>query len=271
MPELPEVETCRRGLEPHVTGRYISDMLVREARLRWPVPDDLAAQLVGCRIHRVRRRAKYLIFELSRGALLVHLGMTGSLRILPATAEVRPHDHFDVILNDGNCLRFHDPRRFGACLWTAEPVERHPLLQHLGPEPLEAGFGPGHLHDCAQRRRLAVKSLIMDARVVVGVGNIYASESLFAAGIHPVRPCHEITRDRYDVLTLEIKRVLARSIEQGGTTLRDFLREDGSPGYFSQSLNVYARDGEPCPACGALVQRLVIGQRSSFFCPNCQY
>lgn len=274
MPELPEVETALRGIRPHLEGQRIARLLVRNPRLRQPIPPDLAERLAGQPIVALARRAKYLLIELGAGTLILHLGMSGSLRVLPAETPPLTHDHVDLILADGRCLRFHDPRRFGLFLWTPDPPElaraRHPLLCHLGPEPLEAGFDGDRLHRLAQGRRVAVKSLIMDGATVVGVGNIYASESLFLAGIHPARPCNRIGLERYRRLADSIRRVLAAAIRQGGTTLRDFVNEDGNPGYFAQSLHVYGRTGQPCTACDTPVRERRIGQRSSFYCPTCQ-
>jgi len=270
VPELPEVETTLRGVRPYLEGRRIERLAVRDARLRYPVPADLGAALAGQRIHGLRRRGKYLLLDLDRGNLLIHLGMSGSLRMLPASTQPGPHDHIDLILADGPCLRLRDPRRFGAFLWLASPAEAHPLLAHLGPEPLGDGFDGDYLHRVSRGRRSAVKPFIMDAGIVVGVGNIYANEALFLAGIHPNRAAGRIGLDRYRTLAGRIRAVLAAAIEQGGTSLRDFVQEDGSPGYFAQSLQVYGRGGEPCPTCAAPIRQRRIGQRSSFYCPRCQ-
>ncbi len=269
MPELPEVETSRRGIEPHLLGRTLSGVVVRQPRLRWPVPAGLAQELPGARVLAVGRRAKYLLLRLDRGTLIIHLGMSGSLRVLPATTPPGRHDHWDLLFG-AHCLRLRDPRRFGALLWTREAPERHPLLRHLGPEPLSDAFHGDWLYQVARRRRGAVKPFVMDGRVVVGVGNIYANEALFAAGIHPQRPCHRISAARYRALAGQIKQILDHAIRQGGTTLRDFQREDGRPGYFAQELAVYGRAGAPGPRCGHGIRRRRIGQRSSFFCPRCQ-
>jgi formamidopyrimidine-DNA glycosylase len=271
MPELPEVETTRRGIEPHVRDRAVQALVVRQPRLRWPVPAELAGVLPGQRVRAVERRAKYLLLRLDSGTLILHLGMSGSLRVLPVDQPAQKHDHLDLVLEGGLCLRLHDPRRFGALLWQPGPLEEHPLLRDLGPEPLSENFSGSLLHQLAGGRRVAVKNLIMDSRVVVGVGNIYASEALFLAGIHPGRSCARISARRYEHLAQTIKQVLAAAIEQGGTTLRDFSSADGRPGYFSLSLNVYGRAGEPCTGCGRPVRVRRIGQRSSFFCPHCQH
>jgi len=270
MPELPEVETTRRGIEPHLLQRSVASLTVRDRRLRWPVPDGLETVLPGQTVHAVERRAKYLLLRLDAGTLILHLGMSGSLRVLPAATPALKHDHVDLVLNDGQCLRLRDPRRFGALLWCTGEAATHHLLEHLGPEPLGADFDGAWLWTAAQGRMTAVKNLIMDSRVVVGVGNIYASESLFLAGIHPQRPCNRISARRYERLAQTIRQVLNDAIAQGGTTLRDFSREDGSPGYFALALRVYGKTGEPCPVCGSPIRQKRIGQRSSFYCGRCQ-
>jgi len=269
MPELPEVETTRRGIAAHVTGRRVQALEVREARLRWPVAPELAAALVGQRIRGVRRRAKYLLFDTGAGTLIVHLGMSGSLRVLATGTPPGPHDHLDLVLSGGRCLRLRDPRRFGSVLWSTDP-SRHRLLADLGPEPLEPGFDGAYLYRRAHGRRQAVKSFVMDARVVVGVGNIYASEALFAAGIHPARAAGRIGIERFGHLAGAITRVLRAAIRSGGTTLRDFVASDGRPGYFRIRLHAYGREGEPCTRCAAPIRRIVIGQRASYFCARCQ-
>jgi formamidopyrimidine-DNA glycosylase len=271
MPELPEVETTRRGIAPHLVQRRISALQVRERRLRWPVPEGLERSLPGQRILAVERRAKYLLLRLEQGTLILHLGMSGSLRVLPSATPAEKHDHLDLLLEDGHCLRLRDPRRFGAVLWCAGEPREHPLLRELGPEPLGPGLNGEHLHRSARGRRVAVKNLIMDSRVVVGVGNIYASEALFQARIHPQRPCNRIALARYQRLAEAIRQILRHAIARGGTTLRDFRRADGSPGYFALSLNVYGKAGEPCPACANPIRQRRIGQRSSFFCARCQH
>ena len=269
MPELPEVETTRRGIAPLVEGRRVSRVVVRQPRLRWPVPEELPARLARRTLQRVERRAKYLLLRFGHGTLILHLGMSGSLRVVPPRTPPEKHDHFDLVLGN-RCLRLRDPRRFGAVLWTGEDPARHPLLANLGPEPLETAFDGAHLHRHSRGRATAVKNFIMDGRIVVGVGNIYASEALFEAGIHPARPCGRISLERYQRLADTIRRTLADAIEQGGTTLRDFRQADGRPGYFVQELKVYGREGAPCPRCGAPVRQRVIGQRSSFYCGRCQ-
>jgi len=270
MPELPEVETALRGIAPHLTGRRILGLLARERRLRWPVPPTVDQAVAGQCIIALRRRAKYLLLELEQGTLLLHLGMSGSLRVVPSTTPPGPHDHIDLVLTDGQCLRLRDPRRFGSLHWVPPPVEAHPLLCRLGPEPLSDAFDGAYLHQRAGGRRGAVKGFIMDSHIVVGVGNIYASESLFMAGIHPQRAAGRIGPRRYLRLAHSIKQVLTAAIAEGGTSLRDFVQEDGNPGYFAQQLRVYGREGGPCPACGQPVRQRRIGQRSSFYCPRCQ-
>lgn len=274
MPELPEVETTLRGIRPHLQDARIDQLIVRDPRLRIPIPAETPAQLAGQKVMRLERRAKYLLIELERGTLLIHLGMSGSLRLVPAVSIPKRHDHLDVVLTDQRCLRYHDPRRFGLFLWTPHPLptvlQVHPLLINLGPEPLGNAFDGDYLYRLSLARRVSVKSFIMDSVVVVGVGNIYANESLFLAGIHPARPCNRISRTRYSRLAEVIRSVLSQAITQGGTTLRDFVNEDGKPGYFAQSLQVYGRDGQACKTCGEPIRQKRIGQRSSFYCSRCQ-
>ncbi|MBK5930181.1 bifunctional DNA-formamidopyrimidine glycosylase/DNA-(apurinic or apyrimidinic site) lyase [Halochromatium salexigens] len=270
MPELPEVETSLRGIEPHLRGHLIDRLEVREPRLRWPIPPDTGERVAGQHILALRRRGKYLLLDLEQGVLMLHLGMSGSLRVLPASTPPGPHDHVDLCLDEGPCLRFRDPRRFGMLQWTAAPAEAHPLLRDLGPEPLEPAFSGAYLHRRARGRRAAIKTFIMDSQVVVGVGNIYANEALHLARIHPSRAAGRISRARLEVLAGAIREVLAAAIAQGGTSLRDFVQEDGKPGYFAQSLRVYGRAEQPCPNCGARIRQRRIGQRSSFYCAACQ-
>ena len=269
MPELPEVETTRRGLAPHLIGRTVVGLDIRQPRLRWPIPQALRRNLPGQRIDAIERRAKYLLVHTKAGSALLHLGMSGSLRVLPASTPIGAHDHVDWRLDSGRILRFTDPRRFGSQLW--QPVGKvHPLLAKLGPEPLDDDFDGDYLWQRSRGRRAAVKVFLMDQAVVVGVGNIYASEALFAAGIHPKRAAGSISRARYGRLADEVKRVLQYSIARGGTTLRDFISPDSEPGYFEQELFVYAREGEPCKVCGTPIRSIVLGQRSTYFCPKCQ-
>ncbi len=270
MPELPEVETTRRGIQPWAEGQRVVEVVVREPRLRWPVPPTLAESLVGQRIERVERRAKYLLFRTRAGTLLAHLGMSGSLRVLrgEVPAPLR-HDHIDLVLASGDRLRYNDPRRLGSFLWLA-PGEVHPLLSHLGPEPLSPAFDGELLYRRSRGRRAAVKAFLMDGRVVVGVGNIYANEALFLAGIRPDRAAGRVSLARYERLAAHVKQVLTSAITQGGTTLRDFVGGDGKPGYFAQQLFVYGRGGAPCKRCGTLLRERLIGQRASVYCVACQ-
>jgi len=274
MPELPEVETTRRGIAPLITGKVIADLVLRNRSLRWPVPPDVN-RAIGQVIARCRRRAKYLLLDLGSAdpavhGLMIHLGMSGSLRICSAADAPLKHDHFDLVLDSGHCLRFNDPRRFGALLWWQAPAEDHALLRGLGPEPLSSSFTGRLLWQRSRGRRGAVKNFIMDGRNVVGVGNIYASEALFMAGIHPARPAGRISAARYEGLAGAIRDVLERAIRSGGTTLRDYVDSAGRPGYFAQELLVYEREDLPCFQCGAPIRRRVIGQRSSYYCPHCQ-
>jgi formamidopyrimidine-DNA glycosylase len=273
MPELPEVETTRRGIAPHVEGREITEVIVRHTGLRVPVPMDLVDRLVGARIGIVSRRAKYLLFSLEgtqAATLLWHLGMSGSLRIVRLGELPRKHDHVDLVLDDGALLRYHDPRRFGFVDWLRGSREEDPRLSRLGPEPLSPAFDGRRLFDLSRQRRLAVKPFLMDSAVVVGVGNIYAAEALFLAGIDPRRAAGRISLERYDRLAGAVREVLAAAIQQGGTTLRDFVGGTGEPGYFRQRLNVYGRDGQPCRRCGAELRLVTLGQRASVYCLRCQ-
>jgi len=269
MPELPEVETTRRGLAPHLLGRAIHGVILRRADLRWPIPADIEQRLPGQRIQDVRRRAKYLLLDTDAGSAVLHLGMSGSLRVLPGDTPVRTHDHVDISLDNGQLLRFNDPRRFGSLLW--QPAgQTHPLLQGLGPEPLDEAFDGDYLFALSRGRKAAIKTFLMDQAVVVGVGNIYAAESLFMAGISPLRPAGEVSRERYRRLAVAVKQILGHAITRGGTTLRDFISPDGAPGYFEQELAVYGREGEPCRRCGRMLRHATIGQRASVWCGSCQ-
>ena len=270
MPELPEVETTRRGLAPYVSGQRITAVRIRDARLRWPVSPRVATQPCGQLIHGVTRRAKYLLINLDRGTIIIHLGMSGSLRLASGNEPPRTHDHIEIELDNGLVLRLHDPRRFGSVHFTAADPLQHRLLSSLGVEPLTDAFTATVLKQHAGTRRVAVKNFIMDARIVVGVGNIYASESLFLAGIHPTRPAGRISLNRYEGLVAAIRDVLSKAIEQGGTTLRDFVNGVGEPGYFAQSLCVYGRAQQPCTICGSPISSRVIAQRNTFFCARCQ-
>ncbi|MEO5713395.1 MAG: bifunctional DNA-formamidopyrimidine glycosylase/DNA-(apurinic or apyrimidinic site) lyase [Luteolibacter sp.] len=271
MPELPEVETTRRGIEPHVTGVRIEEVIVRRYDLRQPVSAGIG-KLEGQVILAVARRSKYLLLAIDDGTtLLIHLGMSGSLRVIDPAGVWKKHDHVGISLENGKQLRFHDPRRFGLVLHLteADPME-HALLKSLGPEPLEDGLTAGYLHGICQKRSAAIKLVIMDSKVVVGVGNIYASEALFRAGIRPQTPANKLTNPRLAKLVAAIRAVLSDSIQEGGTTLRDFLNSDGEPGYFKQRLFVYERKGEPCRVCETPIQQAVLGQRSTYWCPQCQ-
>jgi formamidopyrimidine-DNA glycosylase len=269
MPELPEVETSRRGIAPWLEGMRVKDVVVRERRLRWPVPAEVDRLLPGEIIHSIRRRAKYLLFDTDAGILLLHLGMSGSVRIIDHSEPAAKHDHVDIVIEDGKALRFRDPRRFGSMLWTSD-AGNHPLLRDLGPEPLGDEFDGNYLWQAARGRRISIKQFIMNASVVVGVGNIYASESLFLAGIHPLRHANRVAMPRMQLLASSIRSVLQQAIKAGGTTLRDFYGGDGEPGYFRQQLEVYAREGEPCRRCKTPIAAVVLGQRSTFYCKRCQ-
>jgi formamidopyrimidine-DNA glycosylase len=272
MPELPEVETTRRGIAPYLTGKPVMGIVVREHKLRWPVPDDLEYQLYGRTLLDVERRAKYLLLKFEHGTLMIHLGMSGTLRVLSEQLEPEKHDHVDIQFGTGSeqrTLRYNDPRKFGAILWLDdESSSEH--LTHLGPEPLSDEFTGHHLLKCAKNKRVAVKQFIMDNKVVVGVGNIYANEALFMAGIRPSLSVEKLGRVRFNRLVECIKNVLAKAIEQGGTTLKDFVGGDGKPGYFQQHLNVYGRAGEACFECGSCLQEIRMQGRSSVYCPKCQ-
>lgn len=269
MPELPEVETTLRGVAPYLIGKTVREVIVRDRRLRWPVPTELH-DLEGERIMRGIRRGKYLLFESTKGTLILHLGMSGSLRVAAPNTPWRKHDHVAFTTNQDWQIRLHDPRRFGAALWVQGDAMLHPLLAELGPEPLSDDFTVKHLAAQCENRSAPIKSVIMDSHVVVGVGNIYACEALFMAGIAPQQRAGKVSRARLTRLVEAIKTVLAASIELGGTTLRDFLNEKGEPGYFKQTLRVYDREGEACRDCATLVKRFVMGNRSTFFCPRCQ-
>lgn len=270
VPELPEVETTRRGIEPHVVGRRIKRLLVHDRRLRWPVDLALVAMVTGSEIRRAGRRAKYLLLETDAGTLILHLGMSGSLRVLPVTTPRIAHDHVDIELDSGQTLRFNDPRRFGSLLFTTDEPALHPLLRSLAPEPLENAFDAGYLWKITRRRSVAIKQLIMNARLVVGVGNIYASEALFRARIRPRRQARSLSRAECAKLVRAIKVTLTMAVKQGGTTLRDYVGADGNPGYFRQKLYVYERAGKPCRVCRHPVKQFTQGARSTYWCSTCQ-
>ncbi|MCL4790995.1 MAG: bifunctional DNA-formamidopyrimidine glycosylase/DNA-(apurinic or apyrimidinic site) lyase [Gammaproteobacteria bacterium] len=270
MPELPEVETTRRGIAPWLEGQRIARLITRVPALRWPIPAVLPERLAGAEVLAVQRRAKYLLLCTDRGTALLHLGMSGSLRVLHDPPPPGRHDHFDLVTTAGAVIRFNDPRRFGALLWTETDPATHPLLAALGPEPLGTAFDAAWLRAHCAGRRIAIKPHIMNARIVVGVGNIYASEALFRAGIHPARAAGRLAETRLAGLVAAIREVLAEAIRAGGTTLRDFRQGDGTPGYFTQDLRVYDRAGRPCMVCATPVRQQVLGQRSSYYCPRCQ-
>lgn len=270
MPELPEVETTLRAIRPVVEGRRVEQMIVRRRDLRWPVSAELPDALAGTVINRAWRRAKYLLLEADTGTLVVHLGMSGSIRILSRDEPVRAHDHIDLVLGGGKALRYTDPRRFGAWLWVLEPVMKHPLLSDLGPEPWDPELSAASLQALAYGRRVPIKSFIMDNQIIVGVGNIYATEALFRAGIHPGRQAGRVASARWSRLLQEIRAVLESAIASGGSTLRDFSSGDGRPGYFAQKLQAYGREGLPCVVCGEALRALRIGGRASAYCPHCQ-
>ena len=269
MPELPEVETTRRGLAPHLEGRRITTVTLRRPDLRWPIPRAITALLPQQKILAVRRRAKYLLVDTEPGSALLHLGMSGMLRVLPAATPIGAHDHVDIALDSGRVLRFTDPRRFGCLLW--QPVgETHSLLRALGPEPLSDDFDGDFLFALSRKRKAPVKTFLMDQSIVVGVGNIYVAEALFRAGIAPTKTAGSISRERYGRLALAVKEILAHAILRGGTTLRDFLNADGAPGYFEQELFVYGREGEPCKICGRRLRGDRLGNRATAWCSHCQ-
>jgi formamidopyrimidine-DNA glycosylase len=270
MPELPEVETTRRGIEPLVLNKVVERVLIHNACLRWPVPGELLEVLPGQQVRMVGRRAKYLLFSFDHGTLIVHLGMTGHLRVAPCVAERRKHDHVEIQFTDGSALRYNDSRRFGAMLWTAANPLQHARLAELGPEPFSPEFNAAYLQHLSRGRKVAVKPFLMDARVVVGVGNIYASEALFRAGIAPGRTAGKTTKAAYARLVQSVRVVLEEAIAAGGTTIRDFSNSQGHPGYFKQELRVYGRAGEACIACGTLIKQIRLGQRSTYYCVKCQ-
>lgn len=274
MPELPEVETSRRGIEPHILGKTIKDVVIREHRLRWPIPKSLPDKIRKLRLTQVDRRGKYLLLhfgeDAASGTVIIHLGMSGSLRICPMSIPAEKHDHIDFVFSNNKILRLKDPRKFGCVLWTNKPVDQHKLLSKLGPEPLDDAFSSDYFYKKSRKRTCSIKAFIMNSHTVVGVGNIYASESLFIAGINPKRKAGSLSRARAEKLVAAIKQILLDAIEQGGTTLRDFTREDGQPGYFSQKLFVYGKSGEPCARCGKPIKQITQQQRSTFYCTSCQ-
>lgn len=270
MPELPEVETTKRGIESHVVGKKIAQVIIRESRFRWPISRGFKQKVDGHIIRSIARRAKYILFELDHGYFMIHLGMSGSLRIVESKTILKKHDHVDFQLPTGKCLRFNDPRRFGSVLWLGKHPMKHALLNKLGPEPFAKEFSAEYLFLRARKRKVAIKNFIMDNHIVVGAGNIYANEALFISGIRPTRPAGKATKTECERLVAAIIAVLKASIEMGGTTLKDFVGGDGKPGYFQQTLRVYDREQQPCKKCGTLIKALRIGQRSTYYCPNCQ-
>ena len=270
MPELPEVETTRRGIEPLLVGRRVRALVVRNRRLRWPIPATLGRVLPGQRIQTVTRRAKYLLLSLDRGTLIIHLGMSGSLRVLPAATAPDKFDHVDMVLEDGHCLRLRDPRRFGALLWTTRDPGQHKLLKHIGLEPFDPKCTGDYLYRAAHKRTVAIRDLLLNGRIIAGIGNIYANEALFSAGIRPQLAAGRVSRARCTQLVAAVRATLTQAIDAGGTTLRDFQRADGKPGYFQQKLRVYGRAARPCPRCRQPIRALSLGQRRVFYCPKCQ-
>jgi len=271
MPELPEVETTRRGIAPHIEKHTITAVTVRNFSLRWPIPSDIETLLLSQTVHRIDRRAKYLLLQCDTGTLIIHLGMSGHLQVTDDASVVAKHDHVDITFNNGLTLRYNDPRRFGAVLWTElEDLSLHPLLTHLAPEPLSDDFDTDYLVKLIAGRRTPIKTFIMNASFVVGVGNIYANEALFLAAIHPKTQTGSLSRKQVNQLVKIIKQVLEKAIEAGGTTLKDFRNSEGKPGYFAQQLNVYGREAEPCSQCGELILHYKEAQRATFYCPQCQ-
>ena len=270
MPELPEVETTRRGLAPHLEGQTIKSVIIRHPTLRWPIPPQLTELLPGQHLRRIQRRAKYLLFDTDAGWLMVHLGMSGSLRVLPAATPPGKHDHFDLVFANGLAMRLHDPRRFGAVLWAGSDPNTHPLLATLGVEPMSAAFSAEYFFQATRSRAAPIKQVLMDSHVVVGVGNIYASEELFAAGINPKTQARRLSLARVQRLCAAVNDTLTRAIQAGGSSLRDFVKTDGEPGYFQLDAAVYGRSGEPCRKCGRPIRKIRQGQRSTFYCTACQ-
>ena len=270
MPELPEVETIMRGLRLQIKNAVVKDVIMRRAQLRWPIPSDLKNCLAHQEIINLSRRGKYLLIQLTSGTLIIHLGMSGSLRILDQAQQPTKHDHVDIILSDNQLLRYNDPRRFGAILWTSGDPHTHPLLKSMGIEPLDNHFTGQYLIKQSLNRRTPIKALLMNSQIVTGIGNIYAAEALFLARIHPATPAGLLTLEEGITLVEVIKKVLNAAISQGGPTLKDFINSDGKPGYFSQSLHVYGRANQPCTACGNQLEHMQLGQRSTVFCNKCQ-
>ena len=269
MPELPEVETTRRGILPYIDQQRVRQLNIRQAKLRWLVPDEIH-EMEGQKIESVTRRGKYLLLETAKGTALIHLGMSGSLRVVDENTAYQKHDHVEIVFDNNKAIRLRDPRRFGAVLWTHKNPLKHKLIRSLGPEPLSDDFNAGYLYQRSRGRSVSIKQFIMNGQIVVGVGNIYACESLFMSGISPKRVAGKVSKARYQKLVLMIKEVLSKAIEQGGTTLKDFVQAEGNPGYFQQELNVYGRAGEKCTVCGSVIKQIKQGQRSTFYCATCQ-
>lgn len=270
MPELPEVETTLRGILPFVKSQVVSKILIHNANLRWPIDNTLPKILKSQKLLSIFRRGKYLILSFKKGHLLLHLGMSGSLRILAKDAQLEKHDHFEMIFNNKKSLRLRDPRRFGSVLWTTDPWQQHKLICKMGPEPLSEEFDDQTLYKKSRNRTVTIKSFIMNSHIVVGVGNIYASESLYVAKINPNKAASKISKQKFILLTQAIKKILTDAIEQGGTTLKDFSSPEGKPGYFAQQLNVYGKKGEPCPNCNKSITQKTINQRATYYCTKCQ-
>ena len=271
MPELPEVETTLRGIKSHIDKANVKKVNIYQEKLRWPIEKKLHTKLSGKKLINLQRRGKYLILEFKNGSLLMHLGMSGSLRILNEKIPLEKHDHFEIIFDNDKALRLRDPRRFGAVLWTELEWQDHKLIKSLGPEPLTDELNTDYLYEKSRNKSLAIKSFIMDSHIVVGVGNIYASEALFRAGIHPTRATKRISKKRFERLVSSIKVVLEKAINEGGTTLKDFTNAEGKPGYFTQQLNVYGKAAQPCPICSTAIKHKVIAQRATYYCPRCQH
>ncbi len=270
MPELPEVETTKRGISPYIIGKRVKQINILFPTLRWPIEPSLPDILAKQTLHNIERRGKYLVLDFAVGTLLIHLGMSGSLRVLNTPGPRKKHDHFEIVFSDKHILRLHDPRRFGAVIWCENDWREHALIKHLGPEPLSDAFNGFYLHQQARNKTVAIKNFVMNSKIVVGVGNIYASESLFLAGINPKTITRKVSKQRCIKLADTIKQVLAHAIEQGGTTLKDFTNAEGEPGYFALQLNVYGREGEPCPVCQRPIKHCIIGQRATYYCSHCQ-
>lgn len=270
MPELPEVETTVRGIENHLIGKTIKKVILRTDKLRWPIPKILIKQLKNQSINSVERRAKYIFINTNNGTIIIHLGMTGSLRVIDTKTPVQKHEHVDIKLNNGKVLRYKDARKFGCVLWTDNDPHQHELITRLGPEPLSKDFNADYLFTSTRGRTSAIKTHIMNQAIVVGIGNIYASEALFKAGIHPTKAAHRVSKEKLKLLVKTSKQTLKAAIKQGGTTLQDYINADGAPGYFAIKLKVYGREGEPCTVCDKPIKAKVIGQRNSFYCTNCQ-